>query len=563
LFQVHIKISFLRGKKLDKNALSGQFRPAIVTAILLSAFLNILVLSGSIYMMLVYDMIIPSRNSVSLIGLLIMLIVAYAFQTGLDVLRSDLLRKTAANLYMQYARPAYLASQNTENGENDPVKDLETVRSYLSGPGPGGLMDMPWMILYVFILFMLHFWIGVTTLIGMMVLAGLAWLTNHQIKEPSEKANTVSIARSKFLGETRSQNGAIKSLGMQERVSNLWLKSTETHLTIQQRLSSVTGNLSGISKTLRMLLQSLVITVGAVLVITDQATGGILFASSIIASRALAPMEATISSWKPMLAAKTAWKRISKLNREEIKKMSLPVPSKSLTVENLTYEMMERDTPILKNISFSASPGDVVAIIGPSAAGKTTLLKALAGQIPSANPFIRLDGASLDQWNMEDLGSHLGYLPQEANFLSGTIAQNISRFSEEADDEKIRQAAEAAGAHDMIVHMQDGYNGMMAPYGARQSGGQRQRIGLARALYGNPFLVLLDEPNSNLDAHGEMALAKAIAGIKKRGGITLVASHRPAIIEVSTHIMILRDGAVQAYGTRDEILPKLRGKNVA
>lgn len=548
---------------MNKIALSGQFRSAIITAILLSAFLNILVLSGSIYMMLVYDMIIPSRNSISLIGLLIMLIIAYVFQTGLDILRSELLRKTAANLYMQFNRPAYLASQSSENNENDFVKDLESVRSYLSGPGPGGLMDMPWMILYLFILFMLHVWIGITTLVGMIVLIGLAWLTNFQMQDPTEKANAVSNARSRFLGETRSQAGTIVSLGMRDRVSNLWHKSTETHLTVQQRLSSITGNLSGVSKTLRMLLQSLVITVGAILVITDQATGGILFASSIIASRALAPMEATIASWKPMLAARNAWDRVSKLNEEQAKKMSLPAPVKSLSVENLNLEIPGREIPVLKNLTFTANAGNVVAIIGPSAAGKTTLLKALAGQIPSVSHTVRLDGASLDQWNMDELGSHLGYLPQEASFLSGTISQNISRFIENADDDGIREAAEAAGAHEMIVHMQDGYNGMMSPYGAKQSGGQRQRIGLARALYGNPFLVLLDEPNSNLDAHGEQALAKAIAGVRKRGGITLVASHRPAVLEVSTHIMILQEGSIKAYGPREEILPKLRGKNIA
>lgn len=548
---------------MNKITLSGQFRSAIITAILLSAFLNILVLSGSIYMMLVYDMIIPSRNSISLIGLLIMLIIAYVFQTGLDILRSELLRKTAANLYMQFNRPAYLASQSSDNGENDLVKDLESVRSYLSGPGPGGLMDMPWMILYLFILFMLHVWIGITTLTGMIVLIGLAWLTNFQMQDPTEKANAVSNARSRFLGETRSQAGTIVSLGMRDRVSNLWHKSTETHLTVQQRLSSITGNLSGVSKTLRMLLQSLVITVGAILVITDQATGGILFASSIIASRALAPMEATIASWKPMLAARNAWDRVSKLNGEQTKKMSLPTPVKSLSVVNLNLEIPDRETPVLKNLTFTANAGNVVAIIGPSAAGKTTLLKALAGQIPSVSHTVRLDGASLDQWNMDELGSHLGYLPQEASFLSGTISQNISRFIEDADDNGIREAAEAAGAHDMIVHMQDGYNGMMSPYGAKQSGGQRQRIGLARALYGNPFLVLLDEPNSNLDAHGEQALAKAITNVRKRGGITLVASHRPAVLEVSTHIMILQEGSIKAYGPREEILPKLRGKNIA
>lgn len=542
---------------MDAKTLANESRATIATVILLSAFLNILVLSGSIYMMLVYDMVIPSRNPVSLIGLLAILLVAYAFQTGFDLLRADLLRKAAADIYARFTRPAYLASATAEG---DPVSDLETVRSYISGPGPAGIIDLPWMILYLGILFMLHVWLGVTALVGITILLGLSWLTNERMQKPSKEATTVGYARSRFLEETRGQTSTLKSLGMRGRIADLWQNSTDTHLTVQQRLSSVAGNFSGLSKSFRMLLQSLILTVGALLVISDKATGGVIFASSIIGSRALAPMEATIASWKPMLAARKAWGRIRDLRSTDLRKMPLSAPERILEVDDLTVEIPGRKTPILSHIRFEATAGDVLAIVGPSAAGKTTLLRALAGQIPQAEQAVRLDGASLDQWDMDDLGRHLGYLPQDASFLSGTVSQNISRFEEDASPEMVRRASEAAGAHDMIVRMQDGYNALMAPQSASQSGGQRQRIGLARALYGDPFLVILDEPNSNLDADGENALGKAIEGLKARGAITVIASHRPAVLQAATHILVLRDGVIQAHGRKDDILPKLLGR---
>lgn len=545
---------------MKDSQLAQDLRPTIITVVFLSALLNLLVLAGSIYMMLVYDMVIPSRNPVSLVGLLAILLVAYAFQTGFDLLRSDLLRRAAADIYARYTKAAYLTAPTSEG---DPVADLDTVRSYISGPGPGGIVDLPWMVLYLAVLFMIHIWIGVTALAGILILIGLSWLTNDRMIKPTDEATTVGYARNRFLQETRGQADALTSLGMRGRVADLWQRSTDTHLGVQQRLSSVAGNFSGLSKSFRMLLQSLILTVGALLVISDKASGGVIFASSIISSRALAPMEATVASWKPMLAARKAWGRIKGLHSTDLRKMPLTAPTKSLEVEDLTFEVPGRKTPVLSGIRFQALAGDIVAVIGPSAAGKTTLLRALAGQITSVQQDVRLDGASLDQWEMDDLGRHLGYLSQDVAFLSGTVTQNISRFDEEPDPEVIRKAAEDAGAHDMIVRMHDGYNALMAPNGAGQSGGQRQRIGLARALYGDPFLIILDEPNSNLDAEGEAALGKALEGARARGAVTIIASHRPAIIQAATHILVLRDGVMQAHGRKEDILPKLLGRNAA
>lgn len=543
--------------------LAGQNRATVITVILLSAFLNTLVLSGSTYMMLVYDMVIPSRNPVSLIGLLIMLIVAYAFQAGFDLLRSDLLRRAVADIYSRYSRRAYLLSQSGVTADGDPVKDLETIRAYLYGPGPTGLIDMPWMALYLGILFMLHIWLGLTAAAGIAVLIGLAWLTNDRMKKPTAEATAVALARQKLLEETRAQSHSILSLGMRDRIADFWEQNTDRHLTVQQRLATIGMSLSGISRTFRLLLQSLILTVGALLVINDKATGGIIFASSIIGARALVPIETVIATWKQALSARLAWARISKLPDDDLRKISLPVPGQSLEVSDLTIAIPGRKDPVLNNVRFRVKAGDVLAVVGPSAAGKTTLLRSLAGQLTSAHGAIRLDGASLDQWDMNDLGGHLGYLPQDPSFLSGSVFQNISRFDPEATSEKVIAAATAAGVHDMIVRMQDGYNALMKPNSLNQSGGQRQRISLARALYGDPFLVLLDEPNSNLDTEGEMALAAAIEALRERGAITIIASHRPAILHVATHVLVLRDGAVQAFGPKKDILPKIIGKNAA
>lgn len=537
-------------------------RAAVWTVVLLSAFHNILVLSGSLYMMLIYDMVIPSRNPVSLVGLLIILLVAYAFQSGFDLLRSNILRRAAGDLYDKYSRRAFLAVQEGQS-RDEPVNDLEKVRAYLSGPGPGALIDLPWMLLYLGILFLLHFWLGITGLVGIIVLSALAWLNNHSMKQPTKDATEVAGDRQRFLQETRMQSEPLLSLGMRERAADLWHARTERHLTIQQRLAAVGGNLAGLSKTFRMLLQSLILTVGALLVIDDKATGGIIIASSIIGSRALAPIEAAISTWKPMLAARDAWKRIKEMPAPSEAKMTLPAPSGTLEIEDLTLTVPNRKLPVLSKVSLKAEAGQVIAIVGPSAAGKTTLLRAIAGQIPEAWKSIRLDGASYEQWDINDLGQHLGYLSQEPLFLSGTVAQNISRFEQDIEADHVTAAATAAGAHEMILRMDDGYNAAMMPRGPGQSGGQRQRIGLARALYGDPFLVLLDEPNSNLDGEGEAALTKAIEGLRSRGALVLVASHRPSVLQAATDILVLREGMMQAYGKREEILPKLLGRQAA
>lgn len=543
---------------MDTRLTTARYRSTIITVILLSVFLNALVLSGSIYMMLVYDMVIPSRNGVSLIGLLLMLVVAYVFQAGFENLRSNLMRRAATDIHNDLSQPTYVSSLRQSNTENDPVRDLDAVRAYLSGPGPAGLIDMPWMVVYLAILYLLHPWIGVTATVGIVVLIGIAWLTNAKMKMPAGEANGIAITRGHFLEETRRQAGPLAALGMTGRISGLWRSYTERHLAVQQGLATTAANLSGASRTFRMLLQSLILTTGAMLVISDKATGGVIFASSIIGSRALAPIEAAIGNWKQMLGAREAWARIKDIHRTGLRRMPLPAPVSTVQVERLTVEIPGRKDPILTDISFTLKAGEILAIVGPSASGKTTLLRAIAGMVPQSQTSVRLDGASLDQWDEDDLGRHLGYLPQDVAFLSGTVSQNIARFDMEADPKNVVAAAMAAGAHDLVVRMPDGYNSLMA--GSRQSGGQRQRIGLARALYDSPFLLLLDEPNSNLDAEGEAALSKAIADTAGRGGICIVASHRPGILQVATHIMVLRDGRMQAYGRRDDILPRLLGR---
>ena len=533
----------------------GLNRTMIMVIVLLSAFHNLLVLSGSIYMMLIYDMVIPSGNGASLVGLLLILLVAYAFQSGFELLRSSMLRRIGRGVFEAYSERAFLRVQ--EMKDEEPANDLERIRAYLSGPGPGALVDLPWTALYLLVLFLLHVWLGVVASIGVIVLTALAFMNDHRMKEPTEEGGMIAKERQAFLRETRLQSGPLSSLGMIPRMSSIWQERTSRHLDTQQHLAAVGGNLTGISKTFRMLLQSLILTVGALLVIDGQATGGIIIAGSIIGSRALAPIEAAISTWKPMKAAREAWTRTRALPDEVEAKMELPAPAEMLEVQGLEVTVEGRKDPILADIGLTLEKGQIVAIVGPSAAGKTTLLRALAGQIPEAHTTTRLDGASYDQWDIDRLGRHLGYLPQDPMFLTGTVSQNISRFDEDADAERITRAAKAAGVHDMILRMPDGYNARMSPIGPEQSGGQRQRIGLARAFYGDPFLILLDEPNSNLDGEGELSLGNALVEQAARGAIVIAASHRPAMLQVATHILVLAGGRIQAFGEREKIMPKL------
>lgn len=550
-----------------------RYRRAFMTVALLSAILNILVLSGSMYMMLVYDSVLPSHSLPSLFGLLILLIVVYAFQGVFDAMRSRILADVGAGFDRAMTRrvqramtdAAVFGGRSAGDGLA-PMRDLESVRSFLSGSGPSTLIDLPWIAFFMIILLLLHVWLGVTALIGGALLVTLTLITDRVTKKPTERLSMVSAYRNAQAESNLRHAEMLTAMGMRERMLDRWQHINAYYLSAQQGIGRSVTTLGGISKIGRMLLQSVILTVGAILVIDGKASGGVIFASSILSARALAPVDQAIANWRGFASARLGWRRLCDLlNRippEPDMQMMLPKPTSELRVEQLVIAPPGTQRVTVQGVDFSLKAGDALAIIGPSAAGKSSLGRALIGVWRPVRGAVRLDGAALDQWPGDTLGQSIGYLPQTVELLEGSVAENIARFEPEPKSEDIIAAATAAGVHEMIVGLPQGYETPVGNDGRNLSVGQQQRIALARALYGQPFLVLLDEPNSNLDADGDAALEKAIASVRERGGIAIVIAHRPSALSNVNLVLVLRDGRVEVMGPRDEVLRKVMSRPV-
>jgi ATP-binding cassette subfamily C protein len=418
------------------------------------------------------------------------------------------------------------------------------------------------MFFFILILFLLHYWLGITVLIGALILIAITFATERMTKEPSKQATALNAQRQAVAESTRRHAEVVQAMGMGGRLNQTWVYMSDQSLAAQQKLTNVAGTLGGSSKILRLLLQSLVLAVGALLVINNQATGGIIFASAILAARALAPVEVAIANWKGFVAARQSWARLQEMlgqMPDDDVQHILPPPVATLSVEALSLAPPGANRLTADGVTFAAKAGEAIAVIGPSGSGKSTLVRGLCGIWRPVRGSVRLDGATLDQWSGDDLGQHIGYLPQNVELLDGTVAQNIARFDPNARSEAITAAAKIAGVHDLIVRLPDGYESEVGNDGSNLSAGQRQRIALARALYGDPFLIVLDEPNSNLDAEGETALAEAVNSARKRGAIVVLVAHRQSILAVVGSILYMRDGRALAFGPRDEVLRKLTG----
>jgi len=533
----------------------------------ISAVLNVLLLGGSIYMMLVYDMVMPSRSVPTLMSLLVMVTVVYVFQGLLDLIRSRLLLHVSATVDQDlggrvHRLIGYLARVLPARDALQPMRDLDQVRGFLSGSGPTALVDLPWMFFFIAVLFLLHPYIGLTVLAGGLVLIGLTFLTDRLSAEPISRLGSLGSARHMVADGTRRHAEVVRALGMEGRVGEAWAHVSNQYLAAQERMSSVTGTLSGISKIFRLLLQSVVLTVGAMLVMEGRASGGVIFASSILSSRALAPVELAIANWRGFTSARQSWARLKDMLRRmpaEAPEQALPPPSRDLQVEGLSLAPAGSDRLTVEGVSFRALAGEAVAVLGPSGCGKSTLVRGLVGALPARAGQVRLDGATLDQWAPEALGPHLGYLPQNVELLAGTVAQNIARFEADAPPNLVIAAARLAGVHDLILHLSDGYSTPVGNDGMSLSGGQRQRIALARALYRDPFLLVLDEPNSNLDGQGEQALVEAIRHATGRGAIVVVVAHRPSVLEAVDLVLLMQDGRARSYGPKEKLVPELLG----
>ncbi len=530
---------------------------------LISGVVNLLALTSPLFMLQVYDRVLASGSVPTLIGLAMLATGLYAFQAVLDIVRSRVLLrigerfdgKLSARVYEAVIRLPLIG--RTQGDGLQPLRDLDNVRGFLSGTGPTAFFDLPWMPLYLGICFLFHGWIGLTALAGAVVLVSLTLLTNALSQAPIREAIARNMVRNGLLEGTRRNAEVVRAMGLELRLAKRWLKVNAAYLSANRRAGDIGGGLGSVSKSLRMILQSAILAVGAYLVITQQATGGIMIASSIMMGRALAPVELAIGNWKPFLMARQSWARLQDLLEkipEPTAVTPLPRPERELRIEAVTVVPPGGRKPTLAGLGFSLAAGSALGVIGPSGSGKSTLSRILVGAWQPSTGKVRIDGASLDQWNSAALGEHIGYLPQGVELFDGTIAENISRFEEAPDAQAIVAAARAAGAHELILKFELGYETQIGEAGTALSAGQRQRIGLARALYRDPFLVVLDEPNANLDAEGEAAVVRAIAMVRDRKGIVVVVAHRPSALGIVDHVLMIDGGRQRAFGPRDEVL---------
>jgi ATP-binding cassette subfamily C protein len=539
-------------------------RSGIVGIAISGVLINILYLSGSLYMLEVYDRVLTSRSIPTLIGLSVMVAILDAFQGCLDLLRSRVLVRIGRSLGESlsgriYAVIGRIALSTRGAGDGlQPLRDIDQVRGFLSSPGPVALLDLPWMPFYILICFLFHFWLGVTALGGALIIVCFTILTELMTRGPQKTVTELSGQRQVLAEASRRNAEALRAMGMGPRVAARWCALNEKFLSTYQRTSDVSGGFGAMSKVMRMLLQSAVLGVGAYLVIMQEATAGIIIAGSILSARALAPVDLAIANWRGFVAFRQSWTRLNGLLArvpDDVEQMALPKPVATLAVD-LQPGSAGRQPAGGAGRVFPARKGQRPWHRRPERQRQIVPSRALVGVWLPVRGTVRLDGASLDQWSPAALGEHIGYLPQDVELLSGTVAQNIGRFDPEAKPDDVIAAAKAAGVHEMILRLQDGYDTEIGESGAVLLGRQRQRIALARALFGDPFLVVLDEPNSNLDGEGDEALTRAILSVRARGGIVIVVAHRPSALAGVDLIMEMRQGRAAAPERKDEFIKK-------
>jgi PrtD family type I secretion system ABC transporter len=533
---------------------------------LMSGLINLLMLTGSIFMMQVYDRVLASHSVPTLVALSGIAVAAYTFQGWLDILRSrilmligELIDTKVGPLVHSAVIDLPLKLQRNPGETLQPFRDLEAIRVFLASPGPAALFDLPWLPIYLIFMFLLHPLLGVITVVGALFLIGLTIATEIVGRNPTRAAVEAQSIRNSMADATQRGAEAVRAMGMQTPMAERWLNAHHDALRSQRMLNLSVGGLSAVAKTFRMILQSAMLGLGAYLAIRNDISSGSIIAATIISARALSPIDQTIASWKGFIAARQGNTRLHELlSRYTDKKppFALPAPTTSLAVEGLMVAAPGSRQPIVKRAQFTLNAGQGLGIIGTSASGKTSLIRALIGVWQPLAGKVTLDGASIDQWDPEALGQSIGYLPQDVQLFDGTIADNIGRFKNDADPELVIEAATLAGFHKSVTAFPDGYNTLIGQGGVQLSAGQRQRVGLARALFGRPFLIVLDEPNSNLDADGETAVSDAILGVRQRGGIAVVVAHRPSAIAAVDMLVVMRAGEVVAFGPRDEVLAK-------
>ena len=552
-----------RGTEKELRGALSAFKGAFLGVGLFSAVVNVLMLTGSLFMLQVYDRVLASRSSATLAVLFAIVVFLYALMGLLDHYRGRVLARIGAGF--QAGLDGRVFEAVLKQAEHPvlrerpagALRDLASIQAALSSPGISALFDLPWTPLTIAVLFLFHPWLGWFSLTAGAVVLCLALINQLRTKKPQAEAARLAAEADARTEATRKAVETVRGLGMARSMTAFWHGARDAALEAAMKASDAGGLLSASTRATRLLLQSAILGLGALLVLRGEMTAGAMIAGSILLGRALAPVEQAVGHWPQFQRAMTSWKDLSKLLDvlpKDREKTELPRPVARLDVRDLIVVPPGENTPVLQGVTFSAEPGDAIAVIGPSASGKSSLARALAGLWPPAKGEIRLGGADLHQYDRDRLGSYLGYLPQEVVLFSGTVAQNIARFDPAATSEAVIEAAQKAAAHDLILGLPEGYDSQITEGGGRLSGGQRQRTALARAFFGDPVVFVLDEPNASLDDPGVQALNRAIATARNAGKLVLVMSHRPSALAECNKVMILEGGHMRAFGPRDEVL---------
>jgi ATP-binding cassette subfamily C protein EexD len=560
----------IRANKSDLEEALKLCKGAFWSAAGFSMVINLLQLVPTIYMLQINDRVVPTGNRSTLLMLTLILMVLFLTLGSLEWVRSQILVRVSSRLetllnerlfQVAYKQSLYTSGQK---GNSQPLDDLTSLRQFMTSNGLFAFFDAPWMPFYIAVMFIFHplyGWAAIGTSICLIIVAIIQEkVTSKQLSE----ANTLAMKGRGLVNKNLRNAEVIESMGMLHNIKVRWLEGTQQVLTLQATASSRAGLISGISKIIRLSSQSLILGLGAYLVIENEITAGLMMGGSILLGRALAPIDMIIGSWKGFISARGQYSRLNQLLLEipaENEKMSLPIPEGFFQIEAAEVIPPGAEKPVIKGITLTIGKGDVVGVIGPSGSGKSTFARAILGIWPVTKGIIRLDGADIFTWNRHELGPYIGYLPQDIELFEGTVSENIARFGS-LEPEKVIAAARMADVHELILSLPDGYDTHIGANGGNLSGGQRQRIGLARALYGDPVIVVLDEPNSNLDDRGELALGNAIQLLKQKKATIIVITHRNNVLVNVDKLLILNDGLLSVYGPKDQVIEHLKKQSV-
>lgn len=540
-------------------------RTCLITVMIVSGLINLLMLTAPIFMLQVYDRVLPSRSIATLVGLAGITLMLLVIQSVFEIFRARILARFARlvdeRLGPRIFRTLLVRGAEMPRSDDGPqaLRDLDTVRGFVSSMAVSAFFDLPWVPLYVAVCFLFHPWLGAAVAGGALFLCVLTILTDWASSTSTQEAVRTAGERRSFTEMAHRTAPLLSALGMRSRIAELWQVRARRNLDVAAYGNDLTIGFGTTARLLRTVLQSGILGLGAFLVVREEATAGVMLAATILSARALAPVDLAIANWKSFSGARQAWGRLVAFlpRRDPAALTPLPAPRESVRVTALSIAAPGTDTLVLHDVNVALAPGSALGVIGASGSGKSTFARALVGLARPNRGVIRLDGAAIDQWDPDALGRAVGHLPQDIEMFDGTITENITRFDPEPNPEALLAAARAAGVHEVVLRLPGGYDARVGTGGLGLSGGQRQRIALARALYGDPFLVVLDEPNSNLDVDGDRALSAAVQGVRARGGIVVVIAHRPSALAAVDRILVLGDGRVQLHGPRDEVLSKL------